>query len=370
MDQPLLDSGKGDRMNKSHSKFVVVVLTAVSILMALFDILFAEPVKRIFIVHSYEKNHICGQPQHDGAVNALEEDGWIVGKNIELCVYYMDTKRKNNTSELISRQARLALKEIESCRPDIVLTLDDNAFRTVALPLSGKPVNIVFSGMNRQPEDYNRSSRFMENRTRPGGNITGVYEKLHTREAIQVLSKMHEIKKTLILDDLSPTGKAIAKQVELELKPDPDKEPLPCVVERKTLRSWEDFQQTIEVINSSPEIGAFYLGALLLKDASDRTYTAKEIIDYTIKKAQKPAIGLNYSFIKLGLYGGVSVDFFAMGKQAGHQIAKVLNGADPGILPIEDAQKVALVFNLARSEVLGIDIPTDILMAADEVFRK
>lgn len=356
-------------MTKFYSIFNIACLSTLWILMVSSGMVCAEPAKRLFIVHSYEQNHICGQPQHDGAIKALEDAGWTVGKNLELSVYYMDTKRKNNTKALIAQQAGLALKEIKRFKPDVILTLDDNAFKTVCLPLSEKPVKIIFSGMNGQPEAYNKSRRFMHSRAMPGGNITGVYEKLHIREAIQVLASMHNIEKILILDDLSPTGKAIAKQVELELKPDQNKDPLPCTVEHQTLHSWEAFQQTIAAVNSSAEIGAFYLGTLLLKDASGNTYTAKEIIDYTIKNARKPAIGLNYAFIKLGLYGGASVDFFAMGKQAGEKVAKVLSGVAPGTLPIEDAQRVALVFNLTRAEKLGLKIPTDILMAADEVFR-
>lgn len=330
----------------------------------------AQPPKKIIIVHSYEENHICGQPQHDGVIQALADAGWIVGKNVELSAYYMDTKRKNNTEALIARQASVALQEIERFDPDVVVTLDDNAFKTVALPLSGKPVNIVFSGMNGQPEDYNRYRRFMQNRSKPGGNITGVYEKLHIREAVQVLATMHRIKKTLILYDQSPTGKAIAKQVELELRADQQTDPLPCAIAQKTILSWEMFRRTIDDINNSGEIGAFYLGVLLLRDASGNTYTANEIIDYIVANARKPAIGPNYAFIKLGLYGGASVDFFAMGQQAGKKVTEILAGASAGSLAIEDAQKVALVFNLARSEALGIDIPSDILLAADEVFRK
>lgn len=357
-------------MNRIHSTLYVLFLIINLISISFIGNALAQSPKKIIIVHSYEKNHICGQPQHDGVIKAMEESGWIVGKNIELSAYYMDTKRKNNTKALIARQASIAFQEIERFDPDVIVTLDDNAFKTVALPLSGKPVNIVFSGMNGQPEDYNESSRFMQNRTKPGGNITGVYEKLHIREAVQVLATMHRIKKTLILYDQSPTGEAIAKQVELELRADKQTDPLPCAIAQKTILSWEMFRQTIDDINNSSEIGAFYLGTLLLKDASGNTHTANEIIDYVITNARKPAIGLNYAFIKLGLYGGASVDFFAMGKQAGKKVAEILAGASAGSLPIDDAQKVALVFNLARSEVLGIEIPSDILLAADEVFRK
>ena len=349
----------------------ILTVIAAFLCMAVFTVSsFAADKKHLFIVHSYEDGHICGQPQHDGAIKALEENGWTVGENIELSLYHMDTKKKNNTPELIERQGRIALEKIAEADPDVVLTLDDNAFRTVGLPLAGKPVAVVFSGMNVQPEVYNRAKPFMTGRLHPGGNVTGIYEKLHIREAINVLSSMHHIKKTLVLDDLSTTGKAIAKQVEMELFSDQATEPLPCKIDRLTMHSWEEYKQTLETINRSAEIGAFYLGSLLLKDAAGKSHTATDIIHYTIENARKPAIGLNYAFIKLGLYGGASVDFYALGKQAGAKISQILSGVDPGTLPIDDARKVALVFNLTRSEKLGIDIPPDILLAADEVFRK
>lgn len=357
-------------MQKNAPKSIILLIIAFLVLPFSIDNALANNKKRIFIVHSYEDGHICGQPQHDGAIKALKENGWVVGKNIELLMYHMDTKKKNNTRELIEQQGRIALEKIAQAKPDVVLTLDDNAFRTVGLPLSGKPITVVFSGMNVQPEAYNQMTAFMRTRLHPGGNITGVYEKLHIREAIQVLASMHDIKKTLILDDLSPTGKAIARQVELELDSGQETNPLPCAINRATIHSWEEYKQTIAMINNSEDIGAFYLGTLLLKDATGKSYTATDIINYTIENALKPAIGLNYAFIKLGLYGGASVDFYAMGKQAGQKMAEILSGTDPGSVSIDDAKKVALVFNLTRSEKIGIEIPPDILLAADEVFRK
>lgn len=330
----------------------------------------AENIKRLFIVHSYEDGHICGQPQHEGALKALAEAGWQKGENLEVGVYHMDTKRKNNTPELIDRQAARALDEIEKFNPDVVLTVDDNAFRKIALPASGSSINYVFSGLNGQPETYDGQNRFMKNRSEPGENITGVYEKLYIREAIQVLSNIHDLETVMMLGDQSPTGKAISKQVELELLPNPNLKALPCKTVQRTIESWEDFTSTIKSINEDPEIGAFYLGTLLLKDKRGKTYTAPDIIEYTILHSKKPAIGLNYAFIKLGLYGGATVDFFAMGQLAGKKIARIFAGEKTGSLSIDDAPRVALVFNLERAEKLGMVVPPDVLMAADEVFRK
>jgi ABC-type uncharacterized transport system substrate-binding protein len=330
----------------------------------------AKNIKRLFIVHSYEDGHICGQPQHDGALKVLATAGWEQGSNLEVGVYHMDTKRKNNTPHSISQQARKAQKAIEDFQPDVVLTLDDNAFRTIALPASGSATQYVFSGLNGQPEMYDKRINFMKNRSKPGYNITGVYEKLYIREAIKVLSNMYNMDTVLFLGDESPTGKAINKQVKLELAVNNDLQPLPCKIKQRTIHTWEEFTETINSTNEDPTIDAFYLGTLLLKDSEGKTYTAPDIIEYTLSHANKPAIGLNYAFIKLGLYGGATVDFFAMGQLAGQKIAKIFNGEKAGNISIEDAPRVALVFNLQRAEELGMVIPADILMAADEVFRK
>ncbi len=330
----------------------------------------ADNPKKLFIIHSYEDGHICGQPQHDGAIDAIEEAGFTLGNDLIIDTYFMDTKRKNNTPALIAEQAANAREKLNQFDPDVVLTLDDNAFKTVALEAAGNTTAYVFSGLNGQPEMYNNIKPFMTSRKNPAGNITGVYEKLYVREAIQVLSTMHRLDKVLILDDKSPTGKAIAKQVDLELSHGPNSRPLPSTFEQRTIDSWEEFTKVINEINNDPQIGAFYLGTLLLHDANGTVYTASEIIEYTLTHSRKPAIGLNYAFIKLGLYGGATVDFYSMGHLAGQKIAQILNGETPGEIPIEDAPKVALVFNLKRADALGMTIPDDILMAADEVFNK
>ncbi len=324
--------------------------------------------KKVFILQSYELGQICGHPQYEGAVAALNQAGWRQGLNIEFATYCMDTKVTNNTPELIEQQAAIALKIIASFKPDVLITIDDNAFRSVALPLVDSGLPIVFSGLNIQPEDYNRQQPFMKSRQRPGGNVTGVYEKLHVLEAVRVISKIISVPKIRFLSDTSPIGKAVAHQIDLELLTDnPGLRP-PALVDFQVIDTWEGYQRAIEKINSDPDIGAFYLGALLLSDKTGRVYSAPDIIKWTLVNSRKPAIGINYDFIRLGLLGGATVDFFAMGQQAGRLAVAILQGKPAGTLPIEDAQRMGLVFNLKRASDLGIEIPSDILLAADEVF--
>jgi len=259
------------------------------------------------------------------------------------------------------------LQAIRQFQPDLLVVIDDSAFSTVVPSLVDQPVAVVFTGMNGQPEGYNSSFRFMESRERPGHNVTGVYEKLHIRDAVRIMGHiLPNLKKIRVLTDPSPTGKAIARQVELELS---SGSPLSCQVESRVIGNWEAFQKEIDAINRDPATGAYYLGTVMLKDQQGKVFTAPQMIDWALKKCRKPAMPINYSYCRLGLFGGASVDFKAMGRQAGEMAVAILNGTSPGDIPIVDAERYPLVFNLKRAQKLGVAIPLDILSAADLLIK-
>ena len=321
---------------------------------------------KLFILHSYEKEHVCGQPQHDGVLAALQENGFDPGKELQIEVHYMDTKRINNTPALIEQQAAIALERIKAFEPDVLVTLDDNAFNMVALQLVDTNIAIVFCGLNGQPESYNQKTRFMQTRAHPGHNITGVYEKLHIADAIRVHARMFpHVQKALLLTDPSPTGQAIYRQMELELT----NEAIPITWELKMTHTWEGYRRAIVAANNDPLIGVICPAALLLKDKNAATYTAPQIFEWTIANSTKPELALNDAFVRIGLFGGAAVDFHAMGYQVGQLVAKVLNGHPAGDLAIEDARRYALAFNLKRAQDLGITIPHEILLASDEIVK-
>lgn len=321
---------------------------------------------KVFIVHSYSLENICGLPQQLGVLESLKKNNFIPGKNINLSILAMDTKLKNNTPELIEEQARLAIGKIDSVSPDILIVLDDNAFRTVALHYLDSDMPVVFSGMNVQPENYNKIKPWMDSRIRPGHNITGVYEKLHIVDALVVEKRLIPgLEKVVMVYETSPTGLAVFEQVKAELAAgDPGVE-----LELKVAGSWEQYKKIIKSICNEPAVGGIYPVAALLKDSKGNSYGSEKIIHWTVKNCMKPGIPLNYSWARLGLMGGCGVDFISMGRQAGDIAARILKGASPKDIPIEDARRYALVINLKRARELGIVIPDDILMAADEVYE-
>ncbi len=325
--------------------------------------------KRVFIVASYEENHVCGGPQEEGIIKGLSREGWFEGMNLDVKRYYMDTKRKNTSAAQMKEQASRALAMVEAFEPHLIVTVDDNAFREVGLPFAGRSdMPVVFSGMNGQPETYDKRVEFMDRRDKPGNNITGVYEKLYLVRSIKVMISAlgnRNQKKIVGITDFSPTGRAIAAQFKKEI----GEQGADVTWELITVKDWNEYTAVIERINGDESVLAIYPVALTLKVSDGVTYTAPEIFKWTLENSRKPEMALNYFFSKVGLFGGAAVDFRSMGFTTGKKAGKILGGMKPGDLPIEDAPDYAIVFNLKRARMLGIEIPIPLLTAADFIFK-
>jgi len=294
----------GDVMKINKSSFAVVSLV---LFFAYYVLIIPQAeAKDIFIVHSYALDNICGDPQHQGVLESLAKAGFVEGDNLTVYKYAMDTKKVNNTPELIAQQAEIVLEKVKAQHPDVLVLLDDNAFRTVGLRLVDTDINIVFCGLNGQPEDYDRKVKWMTSKSRPGHNITGVYEKLHFIEACLVQQKiLPDLKKILVIGDESPTGKAILKQINKELE---ESELGPGLeIEIRIAPSWEEYKKILAQACSDSSIGTIYPSATLLKDSKSGAHSTSEIVEWTVAHCRTPGIPLNYSFARLGMLGGVGL---------------------------------------------------------------
>jgi putative ABC transport system substrate-binding protein len=96
---------------------------------------------------------------------------------------------------------------------------------------------------------------------------------------------------------------------------------------------------------------------------------ATESIAQWAVKEKLPSIGPTVQTARRGLLAGYSSDYHSLGQQGAILVDKILRGARPADLPIEQPHKLQLVINLKSAKAIGIKLPKEILLQADELIE-
>ncbi len=327
----------------------------------IFYFIFSQPAyaKNIFILMSYCETDSCGGPQYKGVLDALQHEGLNKAK---ITQYFLNSKtlKKDELKEKI----RIAKFIHEKLNPDVAIAIDDLAFQILA-PYYLKPKHgyLIFTGTNISPEKYNRRFSFQKERI-PTKRITGVYEKLFIKKQLKFFSLLMQKKigKIAILYSDDPVGNMVKNQIIDEVKGTSYE----SVVFPVKVSTVAEAIKAAKEIQKDDEIKAYFPITLSLKDnVSNRHLTINEIAPILTTIIKKPDLTVNASFVDLGFWGGVSVDFYHMGYEAGELACLLLKGYDIKKLKIRDARKAIIVINLRRNRELNIKIPTVIMGMVD-----
>ena len=196
--------------------------------------------------------------------------------------------------------------------------------------------------------------------SRPKGNLTGV----------SVIASFLGPKRVELLHELLPAANTIALLANpgnVNIKTD----------EPEIRAAADRLKQHLEVLTASTEsdLGPAFatmvqhrVGSLIVMPDPFFVSRSKQLVALAARHAM-PAIYPLRIFADLGglmSYGGSLVDLY---QQAGIYVGKILNGAKPADLPIQQSTKVELVINLMTAKALGLTIPPTFLARADEVIE-
>lgn len=325
-----------------------LTVLAALVMFHLHPVLAAEP--RVLIVHSYhasQKEHVVEMNRGIGAA--------LADLPLEQRFYYMDTKRR--TSEEWKKEAgREAGMLMAQFRPQVVITMDDNAQEYFARSHAGAPAPpyFVFGGLNGEPARYGF----------PAANVTGVLERPIVGESIKLLQKIvPSVNKLLILSDKSETTDAfVAFCKSLSLPA--------TVVAYEQPRTLDEFRAVLENYRGQVDAIGLYVIRTIARSAADPSKVPEqELVGLINGHYRIPTVGFYDSAAESGLLCAISVSMWEQGYEAGLITRGILAGKKPADYPVRSTGKGRIQLNLRTAEQLGLQLPYELIKRAEVVIR-
>ena len=313
---------------------------------------------RIFMVNSYDAEFFWSAQQSQGIKDALS------GLNVVSQEYFMDSKRHPDEEWLI-QQKEICLAEIAKFKPDLILTGDDNATRTIATHFLGRSLPVVFYGVNAEPEIYGLVAEGC--RQAPGGSVTGVLERHHFFQAVcklKILCHVNSmpIKKIYLLTDDSYSSKKLLdlireKAAEFQLE----------MIFLPLVSKFSVYQRQIDELNH-PGNAVFIFCLETIRDSDGRKMDYREILVWTRDRLKIPSIANHREYVEEGLMYGQLLSGYNQAFHAGLKARKILLGTPPGKIPIEVPSQGVAALNKTTCRRLGFKVPLDLILGA-EIFE-
>ena len=283
-------------------------------------------------------------PAFEGFKHKMAAIGYIEGKNVQ----YDFHNAKGDRGTL----KKLAQKSVQD-KPDLIVTSSTTATAPVAKATEGTNLPVVFLSAGNP-------LAFVKSYASSGNNLTGI-----STSSIDLTGKRLEL-----LKELDPK---VRRLVALHHTPG--------VSYQENLRAVEEATKKLGLvlvnINISTEEERTSAISGVTRKMGDAVFippdafviaAMKEIVQQTIKE-RLPTIAPTVVDIKRGALATYGADYYSLGQQGAVLVDKILRGARPADLPLELPSKLHLVLNLKTAKAIGLKIPRELLLRADEVIE-
>jgi putative ABC transport system substrate-binding protein len=338
-------------MKNKQKKFMREKITALTLGALLFALCVPvsaqqpKKVTRIGYLSSLDAAHESARGE--GIRLALRELGYIEGQNIAIEYRYSEGKT-DRAPELAAELARLKVDIIVVAGGIHWIAAAKNATKTIPVVMVGAGNDPVEAGL-------------IESLARPGGNVTGLTN-LSGKLGGKRLELLKEAvpKTTRVAVLYEPATPANVLEVNEDLPA--AAHALKLTVQPWEVRAAEGFEKVFAVLSKERPDGLYVAGSPLtnakqkriagfaLKSRLPSVYTVREAVD---------AGGLMY-------YGADLADSY---RRVAYYVDRILKGAKPADLPVEQPKKFEFVINLKTAKQLGLTIPPNVLARADKVIK-
>jgi ABC-type uncharacterized transport system substrate-binding protein len=276
---------------------------------------------------------------------AMRELGYVEGKTVVFEIRNADG-RHDRIPDLVAELIASNVDIIVAAAPPAILAAR-NATRSIPIVMAywGGP-DLVEAGV-------------IAHFTRPGSNVTGVH----------MLSEALDAKRLELLVQAVPAAKKVAVLTHEGAGFEPQVVGVGLRTVAPSLRVELHFAPVAEgyeaAFDSIARVGA---GSLVVLTAPRFDRDIKLIVDLAARR-RIPAIYFWGAHATEGGLMGYGPSRVEMDRQAARLVDKILKGAKPGDLPVEQPTKFELVINLKTAKALGLTIPSSLLQRADRVIE-
>jgi putative ABC transport system substrate-binding protein len=279
---------------------------------------------------------------------ALRALGYIEGQNIAIEYRYTEGKI-DRAPELLAELVRLKVDIIVVAGGEPWIRAAKNATKTISIVMTGGGADPVEAGL-------------IESLARPGGNVTGITNlnrELGGKRLELFKEAVPKLARVAVL--YNPANPSLALEVKEDL-------PVAARALKLTIQPWEvraadDFDRVFAAMGKQRPDGLYVAGAgqvivtnqkrtagFALKSRLPSMYGSREAVD---------AGGLMF-------YGADLADSY---RRVAYFVDRILKGAKPADLPVEQPTKFEFVINLKTAKQIGLTIPPEVLARASRLIR-
>ena len=279
----------------------------------------------------------------DAFASTLRELGYVEGGNLVLTYRYADGDIK---------QLPALAEELARTKPDLIFA--PNTISVLAAKKAAPATPIVFSNAGDPVADG-----LVASLRRPGGNITGttnITTDLAAKRMEMLKEAVPSVARVAVLLDKSGANTkqddvlaSAAKTLKVQLL-------------MTDLLRREDFERR------SAEFKKWRADAILIVSGPNNTFNRALLVEFAAK-LRLPAMAALKEYTEAGCFMSYGPNFEALYRRAAHYIDKILKGAKPGDLPVEQPTVFELLVNMKTAKSLGIKIPQSILVQATKVIE-
>ena len=239
---------------------------------------------------------------------------------------------------------------------DIIVVLGNRG--TLAAKNTTKTIPIVMVGEGSDPV----KAGFVESLARPGGNVTGL-----TNLSRELVGKQLELFKDAVskLARVAVLYDPAIPDTTREVKEDL---PVPAHALGLTVRSWEvrsadDFERVFAALNKERPDGLYaHASGPLMRP------NTKRIVGFALK-SRLPSMYTAREYVEAGGLMSYGADTAETYRRVAYYVDRILKGAKPADLPVEQPTKFELVINLKTAKQIGLTIPPEVLARANRLIK-